>query len=273
MQFVADSRSDTLAVLGMFRKPAEHQKYIDAFTDAEHTFRSYGHEDVMFGRTTRLNNKNKKPKLFITAPHYADSDHITSMVDDLEFNVTSIVKFAFFTLVPPYAQWPEFPDNRGTVDEVQRANLHAKNDLPKIFVFMLKDFAEEYGVRIHKTLDAVGKAISGFMVLIHVVPPTRDDVIYLQTAIPAGEEEEYMNALDSGRLVIIGFDPISGVRDAEARFINDFTSDSLVAFCNAYLKMLPEDARGGRSPFPIKHFDKRAKNTIGLGKYAQSHEL
>ena len=269
LQFVEDSRTDTLAVLGMFRKPAEHQKYIDVFTHAEHTFRSYGHEDVTFGRTTRLSEKNKKPKVFITTPHYADSDHITSMVESLEFNVTNVVRFAFFTLIPPYAKWPEFPSNRGTVDEVQRANLHAKNDLPKVYVYMLKEGAEDYGVRIHQALDKVGTTITGFMVIIHVVVPSKDHKLYLQTAVREGEEEQYMDALASGRLVIIGYDPVSGIRDAEARFIDTFTADSLLGFCNGFLKMLPEDAQNGRSPFPIKYFDKRGKNTIGLGKYTK----
>ena len=195
LKFIEDSRTETLAVLALFRPGSVHQAAIDAFTDAENTFRSYGHDDVTFGRAVKLKSEHKLAKVFIPAPHYMDSDHMTEMSESLQRNVSSIVRFAFFTLIPPYAKWPEFPDNRGTVDEVQRANLHAKNDMPKVFVFMLKEFADEYGVRIHKTLEKVGEAVSGFMVLIHVVPPTTKDLIYLQTAVYEGEEQEYMDVL------------------------------------------------------------------------------
>jgi hypothetical protein len=268
LKFVEDSRTETLAVLALFRPGSVHQAAIDAFTDAENTFRSYGHDDVTFGRTLKLKSEHALAKVFIPAPHYMDSDHMTEMTESLQRNVSSIVRFAFFTLIPPYAKWPEFPDNRGTVDEVQRANLHAKNDMPKVFVFMLKEFADEYGVRIHKTLEKVGEAISGFMVLIHVVPPTTKDLIYLQTAVYEGEEQEYMDVLAGGRLAIVGYDPVSKKRDAEARLIDSFNENTLIQFCNKYLAMLPEEAQRGRMPFPIKRADKRSKNTIGLGKYA-----
>lgn len=272
LDFVQDSRTEALAVLGMFRRGEVDKEAMEAFTDAEHTFRAYGHADVTFGRVTRLKMEHNKSKVIVPAPHYMDSDHVTEMSAQLERNVSNIVRFAFFTLIPPYARWPEFPDNRGTVDEVQRANLHAKNDLPKVFVFMLKEFADDYGVRLHKTLEKVGEALAGYMVLIHVVPPTTDSLIYLRTAVHQGEEQQYMDVLAGGRLVIIGFDPISGERDAEGRMIDSFNEKTLITFCNNFLAMLPEDAQQGRLPFPIKRADKRAKNTVGMGKYAKLKE-
>lgn len=270
MKFVEDSRTETLAVLGVFQRGDIHRDAVNAFTDAEHTFRSYGHDDITFGRVMRLKAEHAVAKVIVPAPHYMDSNHMMEMKVAVERNVSSIVRFAFFSLIPPYARWPEFPDNRGTVDEVQRANLHAKNDMPKVFVFMLKEFADDYGVRIHKTLEKVGEALSGYMVLIHVIPPDEDSLIYLQTAVYGGEEQQYMDVLAGGRLVIIGYDPISKIRDAEARLINSFNDSTLMQFCNNYIAMLPEEAREGRSPFPIKRADKRAKNTVGLGKYAKS---
>ena len=273
MEFVADSRTETLAVLALFKGDSSHEDAVEAFSDAEHTFRSYGHDDVMFGRAGRLKREYDVAKIFVPTPHYMDSEHMSSMSEDLQRNVTSIVRFAFFTLIPPYAKWPEFPDNRGRVDEVQRANLHAKNDMPKVFVFMLKEWADEYGVRIHQTLESVGKAVLGYMVLIHVVPPTTEDLFYLQTAVYEGEEQQYMDAMGEGRLVIIGYDPISGKRDAEARMIDSFNESTLSAFCKQFLVMLPEEAQQGRMPFPIKRMDRRSKNTVGLGKYARDKEL
>ena len=138
---------------------------------------------------------------------------------------------------------------------------------------MLKEWADEYGVRIHQTLESVGKAVLGYMVLIHVVPPTTEDLFYLQTAVYEGEEQQYMDAMGTGRLVIIGYDPISGKRDAEARMIDSFNESTLSTFCKQFLAMLPEEAQQGRSPFPIKRMDRRAKNTIGLGTYARDKEL
>lgn len=274
LKFVEDSRTETLAVLALFRSGNAHASAVDAFTDAEHTFRAYGHDDVTFGRVMRLKSEHQQPKIFIPAPHYMDSQHITEMKKDMDRNVTNIVRFAFFSLIPPYAKWPVFPDNRGTVDEVQRANLHAKNDMPKVYVFMLKEFAEEYGVRIHQTLEKVGEALAGFMVLIHVVPPTVNDVLYLQTAIYEGEEKEYMDVLAKGRLVMVGYDPVTKKRDAEARLIDSFNGKTLGEFCQNFLMMLPVEAQQGRVPFPIKRADKRGKNTIGLGRYAkESGEL
>ena len=110
------------------------------------------------------------------------------------------------------------------------------------------------------------------MVLIHVVPPTVNDVLYLQTAIYEGEEKEYMDVLAKGRLVMVGYDPITKKRDAEARLIDSFNVKTLGEFCENFLMMLPVEAQQGRAPFPIKRADKRAKNTIGLGKYAKESE-
>ena len=273
LDFVEDSRTESLTVLGLFRAGREHQAAIDAFTDAEQTFRAYGHEDVVFGRARYLKKEHEHPQILIAAPHYKDIDHMSSMADELERNVSNIVRFAFFSLIPPYAKWPEFPDQRGTVDEVQRGRLHGRNDMPKVFVFMLKEFADEYGVRLHQTLEKVGEALTGYMVLIHVVPPEADDISYLQLAVYPGEEEQNMEILASGKLLLIAFDVKSKTRDGEARSIDSFNEKTLLGFCNNFLKMLPEEAREGRPPFPIKRADKRAKNTIGLGKYAKDRDL
>lgn len=59
----------------------------------------------------------------------------------------NVVAFVFNALIPPYAKWPTLPANRGSADEVQRARLHAKNDMPKVFVLMMKSAAEEHETR------------------------------------------------------------------------------------------------------------------------------
>lgn len=54
-----------------------------------------------------------------------------------------------------------------------------KNDMFKVFVFMFKEFVDEYGVRIYKILEKVGEVIFGFMVFIYVVLLMIKDFIYL----------------------------------------------------------------------------------------------
>ena len=90
LKFVEDSRTETLAVLALFRSGKAHASAVDAFTDAEHTFRAYGHDDVTFGRVMRLKSEHQLPKIFIPAPHYMDSQHITEMKKDMDLSLIHI---------------------------------------------------------------------------------------------------------------------------------------------------------------------------------------
>jgi hypothetical protein len=209
------------------------------------------------------------PKTYVLKPHYRESKDamVMNMTTNPAYDVKAVVNFVFYAMIPPYARWPPFPKSRGTEDEVQRANLHAKNDMPKVFVLMKPETAIDNGVVLHEVLTKVGQSLVGVMVVIQL---SVKDKSFLRAAVYEGEEDQIMESLEKNDFVLVGYDRLTNVRDSVVFTDMDALSyESMVNFCMRFATKVGGDLlEGNRSPFPLKRSkNRRSKNTIGLGKH------
>jgi hypothetical protein len=272
LDFIDETSEDSLAVISLFRPDNEHEKFEFVYSDAEETFHDYGHEDVIFARANKLKgSKETPPKTYVLKPHYKETKDLRIMnTTEQTYDLQNLVNFIFYSLIPPYAKWPVFPKNRGTEDEVQRANLHAKNDMPKVFVLTKPEAAVDNGVVLHEVLTEVGSAIAGLMVIIQL---SVKDKSFLRAAVYEGEEDKIMEWFETNDFVLVGYDKITNIRESMV-FPNmeSLTFETMLSFCSKYVSKIGGDVlEGKRSPFPLKKSkNRRSKNTVGLGKHRGS---
>jgi len=270
LDFIDDNSEDSLAVISLFRPDNEHEKFEIVYSDVEETFHAYGHEDVIFARANKLKgDKDTMPKTYVLKPQYRESKDamVMNMTTNPAYDVKAVVNFVFYAMIPPYARWPPFPKSRGTEDEVQRANLHAKNDMPKVFVLTKPETAIDNGVVLHEVLTQVGQSLVGVMVVIQL---SVKDKSFLRAAVYEGEEDQIMESLVKNDFVLVGYDRLTNVRDSVVFTDMDALSyESMVNFCMRFATKVGGDLlEGNRSPFPLKRSkNRRSKNTIGLGKH------
>lgn len=270
LDFIEENDEDSLAVISLFRPDNEHEKFEIVYSDVEETFHAYGHEDVIFARANKLRgDKDTDPKTYVLKPHYRETNDamVMNMTTSPSYDLKTVVNFVFYALIPPYGRWPPFPKSRGTEDEVQRANLHAKNDMPKVFVLTKPEAAIDNGVVLHEVLTEVGQSLVGIMVVIQL---TVEDKSFLRAAVYEGEEDQIMESFEKNDFVLVGYDRLTNVRDSVV-FTNmeALTYKSMVNFCSRFATKIGGDLlEGNRTPFPLKRSkNRRSKNTIGLGKH------
>ena len=270
LDFIEENDEDSLAVISLFRPNNEHEKFEIVYSDVEETFHAYGHEDVIFARANKLKgDRDTMPKTYVLKPHYRETKDamIMNMTTNTAYDLKAVINFVFYALIPPYARWPPFPKSRGTEDEVQRANLHAKNDMPKVFVLTKPEAAIDNGVILHEVLTEVGQSLVGVMVVIQL---SVKDKSFLRAAVYEGEEDQIMESFETNDFVLVGYDRLTNIRDSVV-FSNmeALNYESMVNFCMRFATKIGGDVvEGDRTPFPLKKSkNRRSKNTVGLGKH------